>query len=311
MALVLCVYIVWDTHRHAAGELTTTFRYTGQRAEDALGLDYYRARWYDSYLGRWIQPDSIVPDSGYPLDWDRYSYVRSNPVRHIDPSGHGVECGLGDFDCKAGRLDPRRRVQDRNTWLIRQVRAGKMNDLEALASLANYAASLTPGCTKCLVDNLGSVLTGHSSGHSARDELLVQAGLKEYDSYHRGIRQLDQSGFDPVFQDPIVQQAGNPQPHHYLFYVQVGFESGRVAGYLGNLCHETLCARDRAGISSQDLYLGYEGVDLGVLLAAGTVNPSEVGDYIRRTLSPGSETAKYWTNFDRSYPTEVNVWTAP
>jgi len=47
------------------------------------------------------------------------------------------------------------------------------------------------------------------------------------------------------------------------------------------------------------------------LLAAGTVKPSEVGDYVRRTLSPGSETAKYWTNFDRSYPTEVNVWTAP
>ncbi|HKZ54828.1 MAG TPA: RHS repeat-associated core domain-containing protein, partial [Anaerolineales bacterium] len=306
-------YKAFGETRHAAGEIATAFRYTGQREEQGIGLYFYRARWYDSYLGRWIQPDSIVPDSGYPLDWDRHGYVRNNPVRLDDPSGHGVDCGFGEPECKAGRLDPRSLILERNRWLVKQVKSGRMNDLEAFASLAEYAASLTPGCAECFVEDLGSVITGHSSGHGARDELLVQAGLKRYDPYHeRGRdRQLDQSGFDPIFQDPIVQPNGNPQPHHYWFYVQVGFESGRALGYLGNLAHETFLARGFAGNSSQDLYLGYEGAELGVLLAAGTVNPSEVGDYIRRTLSPGSETAKYWTNYDRSYPTDVDVWTAP
>ena len=46
------------------------------------------SRLYDLALGRWTSPDSIIPNPGNPLDWDRYQYVRSNPVRYNDPSGH-------------------------------------------------------------------------------------------------------------------------------------------------------------------------------------------------------------------------------
>jgi hypothetical protein len=35
-----------------------------------------------------VQPDSIVPDFGNPLDWDRYTYARNNPVLYNDPTGH-------------------------------------------------------------------------------------------------------------------------------------------------------------------------------------------------------------------------------
>jgi hypothetical protein len=41
-----------------------------------------------SYLNRWVQPDAIIPDPYNPQDYDRYSYVRSNPVNYNDPSGH-------------------------------------------------------------------------------------------------------------------------------------------------------------------------------------------------------------------------------
>ncbi len=41
-----------------------------------------------TYLNRWAQPDSIIPDPSNPLDFDRYSYVRNNPVKYTDPSGH-------------------------------------------------------------------------------------------------------------------------------------------------------------------------------------------------------------------------------
>lgn len=49
---------------------------------------FYNARWYDSYLNRFIQPDSIVPDPKNPVAWDRYAYSANNPVRYNDPSGH-------------------------------------------------------------------------------------------------------------------------------------------------------------------------------------------------------------------------------
>lgn len=44
-----------------------------------------------SYLNRWAQPDSIIPDPSNPLDFDRYSYVRNNPINYVDPTGHFSE----------------------------------------------------------------------------------------------------------------------------------------------------------------------------------------------------------------------------
>ena len=34
------------------------------------------------------QPDDIIPDPYNPLDWNRYAYVRWNPINHNDPTGH-------------------------------------------------------------------------------------------------------------------------------------------------------------------------------------------------------------------------------
>lgn len=46
------------------------------------------ARYYNPRLGRWIQPDTIVPDAGNPQALNRYSYVYNNPTQYIDPDGH-------------------------------------------------------------------------------------------------------------------------------------------------------------------------------------------------------------------------------
>jgi RHS repeat-associated protein len=72
----------------------TTFRFTSQRQEMIPGwvdgLDFYNSRWYDPSLGRFIQPDSMIPDPGNPLDYDRYAYVRNAPTMYTDPSGHNI-----------------------------------------------------------------------------------------------------------------------------------------------------------------------------------------------------------------------------
>jgi hypothetical protein len=46
------------------------------------------ARYQDPVIGRFAQPDTIVPEPGDPQSWNRYSYVRNNPVNRIDPTGH-------------------------------------------------------------------------------------------------------------------------------------------------------------------------------------------------------------------------------
>jgi RHS repeat-associated protein len=74
-------YLPWGGERPPSGDLLTTFRFTGQRSEEAgIGLYYYGARWYDSALGRWAQPDSIVPEAVQGTQaWDRFAYVNNNP----------------------------------------------------------------------------------------------------------------------------------------------------------------------------------------------------------------------------------------
>ena len=52
-----------------------------------------------SYLNHFTQPDSIIPDTYNPLDWNRYSYARNNPLRYTDPSGH-IACDDQDENGK-------------------------------------------------------------------------------------------------------------------------------------------------------------------------------------------------------------------
>ena len=48
-------------------------------------------------MGRFISADTIVPDPGRPVDLNRYAYVRNNPCRFTDPSGHLTEDQLREI----------------------------------------------------------------------------------------------------------------------------------------------------------------------------------------------------------------------
>ena len=82
-------YTVWGTVRYNSGDMPTDYTYTGQRSEmDSFSLMYYNARWYDPALGRFAQADTIIPEPGNPLAWDRYAYSLNNPLYYTDPSGY-------------------------------------------------------------------------------------------------------------------------------------------------------------------------------------------------------------------------------
>jgi RHS repeat-associated protein len=60
-----------------------------------MGLMDYKARMYDSAIGRFIQPDSIIPNPADPQSWNRFSYVRNSPIMLVDPTGHWQDEGCG------------------------------------------------------------------------------------------------------------------------------------------------------------------------------------------------------------------------
>jgi RHS repeat-associated protein len=63
------------------------FKFTGQAYEATTGLYYYRARYYDPALGRFINQDPIGFDGG---DTNLYRYVGNDPVNKTDPTGQAA-----------------------------------------------------------------------------------------------------------------------------------------------------------------------------------------------------------------------------
>ncbi len=80
-------YYPYGDVRPGSGSVSLAYRFTGQRWDGVIKLYDYNARYYDSAIGRFIQPDTIVPNPGNPQDLNRYTYVRNNPVRYADPTG--------------------------------------------------------------------------------------------------------------------------------------------------------------------------------------------------------------------------------
>ena len=76
--------------------------FTGHRHNNTgtndLDLIYMNARYYMPLVGRFISPDTIVPEPGNPQSFNRYAYVRNSPMNFTDPTGHcaGSWDGVGN-----------------------------------------------------------------------------------------------------------------------------------------------------------------------------------------------------------------------
>jgi len=88
---------------YGAGD-TTPQRFTGKERDPESNLDYFGARYYSGAQGRFTSSDPLL-NSGKPRDpqsWDRYSYVRNNPLARIDPTGLydlNNTCGADNEKC--------------------------------------------------------------------------------------------------------------------------------------------------------------------------------------------------------------------
>ena len=61
--------------------------YAGHETYNGIGIVHMKGRIYDPTLGRFLQPDPIVEDDLNPQTWNRYTYVRNNPMTFTDPTG--------------------------------------------------------------------------------------------------------------------------------------------------------------------------------------------------------------------------------
>jgi RHS repeat-associated protein len=66
------------------GSVDFRYGYTGREQDNETGLDYYRARYYDSAVGRFISEDPLDFGAG---DTNLTRYVGNSPTNGTDPSG--------------------------------------------------------------------------------------------------------------------------------------------------------------------------------------------------------------------------------
>ena len=63
------------------------FGFTGREWDPDLRLYYFRARYYDPALGRFLSPDPVAGDPADPQAQNAYVYAQNNPLTHVDPLG--------------------------------------------------------------------------------------------------------------------------------------------------------------------------------------------------------------------------------
>jgi len=63
------------------------YLYTSRELDPESGLYYYRARYYDAGVGRFLGEDDAPLILDRPEDLNQYSYVSNNPLIYSDPNG--------------------------------------------------------------------------------------------------------------------------------------------------------------------------------------------------------------------------------
>lgn len=131
------------------GPNESTLRFTGHERDFHNGngyiLDYMHARYYSPDRARFLSVDPVLGTPGDPMSWNRYAYVRNNPMTYLDPKGEVAETPWDAFNVFLGTAS-----------LANSIRSGNLGavivDAAALAyDLTATAVPLMPGGASTLV----------------------------------------------------------------------------------------------------------------------------------------------------------------
>ena len=82
-------------------------KFGSKERDTETGLDYFGARYFGSIQGRFTSPDDFWKDSQVsdPQSWNKYTYVRNNPLKYVDPTGEKADVTIQtDEENKRGTI---------------------------------------------------------------------------------------------------------------------------------------------------------------------------------------------------------------
>ncbi|MDI7164982.1 RHS repeat-associated core domain-containing protein [Leptospira santarosai] len=70
------------------GDLNFSPKYNSQELDRESGFYFFNARYYDPGIARFTSADTIIDGEFDTQGWNRFSYVKGNPIGAKDPTGH-------------------------------------------------------------------------------------------------------------------------------------------------------------------------------------------------------------------------------
>jgi RHS repeat-associated protein len=246
-----------------SGHVSTDRGFTGQRREGGsrLGAYFYNARFYATGLAHFMSADTVSTDG-----LDRYAYVRFNPMRYNDPTGHRLPdcdtacrwqtawdafhpdeasgggcdaaCGLQALD-EASLAIPRGLEQvfwqavalggDPHQWLAELTRAGAVPCHTCDDVLATALSSI-PGLVSLGPKLILSIVGREVEENVAKEALSIGART----IFKHGVRHAVEAGADSVAIERaiVLDMAENAVPESG-FFKRVVYVEGRQWEYRG------------------------------------------------------------------------------
>lgn len=286
------------------GAAPTDRLFTGQRYDSDLGLYDYKARWYDPWLGRFIQPDPIVPDPANPQALNRYSYCLNDPINHTDPSGFDPLDAEWEAAFRAAhKHDPT--DQDRRDRLFSVIHLGSRengdwddNDWAAYASdkVAYWEGKDWPGDLPAGLNRFATHVERLASYYKAGETSLfvkavafVWGGVPYVAPLSASVTMAVNPGsaweqYPPLQEgtagwNPSLVDDENPS-HHYAGFLHAGYFLSYLPGAVVNYLRDGLM-----GYNPQDLRCGNIAARHGDMLFDHHFTMYDLGYVIRGALS--------------------------
>ncbi len=243
-------YTPWGEVR-VGGTLPTDRGFTSQRREDNIRLNDYVARFYNPFIGKFIQPDSVVPGAGNPQAFNRFAYVFNNPLALTDPTGHDPWW--------REQWDSAQNVLNFAKDLKGEVITGETTPVKALASLSDRAWAAFNGVVSEYIWVMTLVLMGfdpttyepsswYGRTHDERNTIRSSRGWNSYWVGYEWLPHL--SGKNTAESWPgdwrrDYFDGSSDQAYHFWAYVSITFYESALWAMAGNIRHEDfLMTRD-------------------------------------------------------------------